>query len=239
MRRIVGLLLSVTCFAGCGGGGGSAVGPVNPPPPPAPTQLAVTAQNASTVALVGMAGAEAATQLGIAVLDSLSDFSDTGLTVGDVDCSTGTIGNSLIDNDGSGAISDGDAVEMNFMNCDLAVLGRPVSGRITVDVTSLTILSDLSVIGNVTARFPQPLQFQVINGVGTSTSGTLVLTFTASDDIENLLVETTPGGNLEVQIDDNDQTIIERFTNLRLTRTVDEVDDYILDFNLTASPSDR
>lgn len=178
-----------------------------------------------------MSGAEGAVKLSIAMLDSLFDFADTGRLAADVDCVSGMIANTLTDNDGGGTITAGDEVQMDFANCNLEVLGLPISGRVVLGISSLTINLDLSVSGQVTIRFPQPLEFREINGVRRSVSGALTVSFTASADIEDMVIETLPVGGFELRLAAGSATNVERYTDFRITRSIDTGDAYVIDFD--------
>jgi hypothetical protein len=192
----------------------------------------IDAENAAEVGLVAMLGVEGSVQFGIAMLNSLFDFADLGSLSAEIDCISGLITVTLTDNDGGGTISAGDSLQMDFVSCHLGILGLPLSGRVIVDVSSLIIHPDLSVSGQLTFSYPQPLQFQEQGGITLSVTGAQAVSFTGSDAIENLRIETLPNDHFQVQVQGGGDSAVERYTNMDVTRVVDVDDNYVVSFDL-------
>jgi YVTN family beta-propeller protein len=181
----------------------------------------MTASNATLVAALGNAFLESYVQLTISSLDNLFDLSDSGQLTTTMSCASaggsGTI--TLVDNDANGRINGGDRVELDYSGCLQASLGDLVTGRINIDVISLTIGNDLSTIGDVVLQIPASLTFA--SGAGdVEVSGTFRASFVATSPIENLEITASGTQGLSIVLNDGARDITERSGQVFVSRRI-------------------
>lgn len=213
------ILSASTLTASCGGGGGG--GSSNPPPPVGSTLVAMTTTNATLVAALGNAFLESYVQLTLSSLDNLFDLSDAGQLTTSMSCASPGVGGTitLLDNDGSGRISAGDRVELDYNSCLQASLGDFVTGRINIDVVSLTIGSDLSATGDLVIQIPANLTFA--SGAGdVQVSGSFRVSFVATSAIENLDISTGGAAGLTIVLNDGATSFTEISRQVDFSRRI-------------------
>lgn len=153
---LVGAVAIIVALGGCGGGGGGGGGdaPAVPPgtgggggtvvtPPPTPTTppgatLKFTSSNAGQVAGYPLWASEGLMRLANALSDEVLATVKQPRIAAAGDCSaTGRWSRSFQDNDGSGAVSVGDVITMQFTACHREPLARMVEGAASIKLVSV------------------------------------------------------------------------------------------------------
>ena len=223
------LLLVAACG---GGGGGGDAGGTGTPPPVGSTQAAITSANAHSTVLLGNAFLEGVLQLGISALDNVFDLSDMGQITANMACrrvvTTGSGTMQLTDNDANSTVSNGDSVRLTYTACYQDSLNDAPTGRVDVDIVTLSINSDGSTAGEVRISIPTSMVFDDGNGSSVEIIGSFSMAFTATADIENLNFTMSATDSFSVTARSGSTTSIEVGKNFSLSRRVDSANNYVI-----------
>ena len=210
-------------LAACGGGGSSGGSSPPPPPPPPPPGVTVTAANAADVAITGAGIIEAGAQLALAAVNPIIELLETGGTQFDRTCGGGTLNVTVTDNDGDGALSDGDSANVAYDNgCFSAELDSETTGTMQFDVSDVAA----SEVGNAvilrgTLTFPGAFSVGQVNTVDVSGTLEIAAIMQGRGLFEVLQIVIPPGGELSFDISAGGTTSIERASALNLRRFVE------------------
>jgi hypothetical protein len=144
------VVLAAVTACGGGGGGGTAADSggetSSPAPAPAPVQvqvpesvpatLAITTENMATVASLSTGWAENVLWFGEMAIDFAGRFRDSAVSQSQSCPNGGLLALQLVDRDGNGRLSAGDAVAADLRDCTVPIAGTVLVGRLTVEVAS-------------------------------------------------------------------------------------------------------
>lgn len=142
------LLASAALGTGCGGGGGGQGGAAAPV---SATPLAITANNAASVAALAPAIGETVLTVAQFAVDSSRRFATRGNASPSVSAcpNGGLLTVTLIDRDGDGVASAGDRISIESRDCAVPVITEVVTGTLQIDLGTPTGLPAGSLRGTV------------------------------------------------------------------------------------------
>ena len=160
--------------------------------------------------------------LSASALSNVFDLNDSGQLSLDMNCDSSSAGGRmvLVDNDGNNVASSGDIVELDYNYCRQDSLVDFVTGRVDVEIVSMSIGDDLSVTGQFTIAIPGDLTFDSGNSVLVDVSGRFRAAFTATGTIKNLDISTHGTDALQIVTRDGTESSTEVADQITISRKI-------------------
>lgn len=228
-RRLAsaGAVVAMTACGGGGGGGGGG-GPTadggvgaTPSPAPVPTTLAITADNMADVASLSTGWAENVLWFGEMAIDFAGRFRNSAAEQSQSCPNGGVLALQLVDRDGNGRLSAGDAVAADLRDCTVPIAGNVLVGTLTIEVAS-SVDSPRSMRGTVSLG---PNGVNAVFGTGPSAEylglkGSLAFEGSASDVATTLTVKSTASDDFSLSGRDGTTSVTERVREFDIARTL-------------------
>ncbi len=224
-RRLTsaGAVAAVTACGGGGGGGGTATdgGGVTPSPAPVPTTLTITADNMVSVASLSTGWAENVLWFGEMAIDFAGRFRNSAADQRQSCPNGGMLALRLVDRDGNGRLSAGDAVAADLRDCMVPIAGTVLVGTLTVEVAS-SVDSPRSIRGTVSLG---PTGVNAVSGTGPSAEylelkGSVAFEGSTSDVATTLTVKSTAADDFSLSGRDGTKSVTERVREFDIARTL-------------------
>lgn len=211
------------CGGGGGGGGGTAADGAGVPtsPAPVPTALAITADNMARVASLSTGWAENVLWFGEMAIDFAGRFRNSAADQRQSCPNGGVLALRLVDRDGNGRLSAGDAVVADLRDCTVPIVGTVLVGTLTVEVAS-SVDSPRSMRGTVLLG---PTGVNAVFGSGPSAEylglkGSVAFEGSTSDAATTLTVKSTAADDFSLSGPDGTRSVTERVRQFDIARTL-------------------
>ena len=214
---------AVAALTACGGGGGGTDGDggATPGPAPVPTTLVITADNMANIASLSTGWAESVLWFGEMAIDFAGRFRHSAADQSQSCPNGGVLALRLVDRDGNGRLSAGDAVVADLRECTVPIAGNVLVGTLTVEVAS-SVDAPRSMRGTVSLG---PAGVNAVFGTGPSAEylglkGSVAFEGSTSDVATTLTVKSTAADDFSVSGRDGTRSVTERVREFDIARTL-------------------
>ena len=180
----------------------------------------MTSDNAADVMTVGASIIESGAQIALAAINPIVELLNSGNLQLSRACGGGTLTATITDNDGDGALSDGDLASVQYGGaCFSGELGDEATGTIQFDVNEIETGVGNSILVRGALTFPASFSVGQIDTV--DVSGTLNVTAIVQSGFELLQLDIPSGGRFSLAINASGVSTTESASALNLRRFVE------------------